>query len=145
MHEHDGHEYRGLRFAEHDPRASAAQRAAVAVGSLDNPESFWPTRPALLAALMRAGFSSVLSAEVPVARSPRDRVTLVCLKGQPVTLRSAKPRGGDTVTLPSEQRAPRFVKNQSRAFLAVERVALRTLVLRDRLARRGRRGSARPS
>jgi hypothetical protein len=145
VHEHDGHEYRGLRFAEHDPRASAAQRARSLWASLDNPESFWPTRPALLAALMRAGFSSVLGAEVPVARSPRDRVTLVCLRGQPVTLRSAKPRGGDTVTLPSEQRAPRFVKNQSRAFLAAKRVALRTLVLRDRLARRGRRGGARPS
>jgi len=61
-----------------------------------------------------------------------------------VTLRSAKPRD-ERVTLPSEQGPPRFVKNQSRAFLAAKRVALRVLVLRDRLAQRGRRGGARPS
>jgi hypothetical protein len=144
VHEHGGHEYRGLRFAEHDPRASADQRARSLWASLDNAESFWPTRPALLAGLMRAGFSSVLGAEVPVARSPRDRVTLVCLKGQPVAPRSATPRD-EAVTLPGEQRPPRFVKNQSRAFLAAKRVALRALVLRDRLAQRGRRGGARPS
>ena len=145
VHVHDGHEYRGLRFAEHDPRASATQRARSVWASLDNPESFWPTRASLLTALMRAGFSSVLSAEVPVARSPRDRVALVCLKGPAVTLRSARPRDPSAVTLPSEQRPPRFVRNQSRLFLLLKRLALRGLVLRERLARRNRRGGARPS
>jgi hypothetical protein len=139
----DGHEYRGLRFVEHDPRASSEQRGRSLWASLDNAESFWPTRPSLLRGLMRAGFTTVMSAEVPVINASRDRITLVALKGQRVTLRSPPPGPGDAV--PTEHSPPRFVRNQSRGFLLAKRVALRGLLLREQFARRSRRGSARPS
>ncbi len=142
-HIHDGHEYRGVRFVEHDPRASDAQRLRSLWASLDNAESFWPTRASLLRGLARAGFSSVMTAELPVANASRDRVTLVALKGSPVTLRST-PSVGEPA-LPTEQEPARFVRNQSRAFLVAKRVALRGLVLRERFSRRARGGSARPS
>ena len=140
---HDGHEYRGLRFIEHDPRASHEQRGRSLWASLDNAESFWPTRPSLLRGLMRAGFTSVMTAEVPVILASRDRITFVALKGERVTLRS--PPADTDDDLPTEQSPPRFVRNQSRGFLLAKRFALRGLVIRDRLARRSQRGSARPS
>jgi Methyltransferase domain len=143
-HVHDGWEYRGLRFVEHDPRASGAQRARSLWASLDNAESFWPTRASLLTGLMRVGFTSVMTADVPVAGSPRDRLTLVALKGSPVELRSV-PRGAAARTHAPEQGPPRFVRNQSRVFLLAKRVALRALVLRERLGRGGGPGGARPS
>jgi SAM-dependent methyltransferase len=142
-HTHDGHEYRGVRFVEHDPRASDAQRLRSLWASLDNAESFWPTRASLLRGLARAGFTSVMTAELPIVDAARDRVTFVALKGAPTALRST-PSAGEPA-LPAERGPARFVRNQSRAFLLAKRVALRGLVLRDRFSRRARRGSARPS
>jgi 2-polyprenyl-3-methyl-5-hydroxy-6-metoxy-1,4-benzoquinol methylase len=143
VHTHEGHEYRGVRFVEHDPRASDAQRARSLWASLDNAESFWPTRASLLRGLARAGFTSVMTADLPVVDASRDRITFVALKAAPVTVRST-PSGGEPA-MPAERRPARFVRNQSRAFLLAKRVALRALVVRERFARRARRGGARPS
>lgn len=140
---HDGHEYRGLRFVEHDPRASREQRGRSLWASLDNAESFWPTRPSLLRGLMRAGFTSVMTAEVPVIKASRDRITLVAIKGERVTLRS--PPSDPEDDLPPEQNPPRFVRNQSRGFLLAKRVALRGLVIRERFTRRSQPASAGPT
>jgi SAM-dependent methyltransferase len=144
-HRHAGREYRGLRFVEHSPRATQAQRDRSLWASLDNAESFWPTRASLVNALARAGFSSVLECAVPGMRSTRDRITLAALRGEPVALRSPPPgRDRGPADVP-ESTGPRRVRNQSRVFLAAKRVALRLLVERERFAPRKRRGRARPS
>jgi len=142
-HRHDGQQYRGFNFLEHDPRASEAQRSRSLWASLDNDMSFWPTRASLLKGLTRAGFTSIMTAELPVVNLPRDRATFVALKGTPVALRSTPSEVAPAE--PSEDGPPRFVRNQSRAFLIAKRAALRAFVVRERFARRGRRGGARPS
>ena len=65
VHRHDGHEYYGVTFIEHSPRASAGHRERSLWASLDNDTSFWPTRPSLLNALQRGGFTSVLECSIP--------------------------------------------------------------------------------
>jgi hypothetical protein len=143
VHVHDGHDYRGLRFVEHDPRASNMQRSRSLWASLDNAESFWLTRASLFKGLMNAGFTSVMTAETPIISGLRDRFTFIALKGRPVAVRSS-PSAYDGVE-PGGRRAPRFVRNQSRLFLLAKRVELRALVIREQLARRQSRGGARPT
>ena len=130
---HGEREYRGLQFTEHDPRASRAQRERSLWASLDNPESFWPTRVSLFNALEHAGFSSVMTVEVPAMDTSRDRVTLVAVQGTPVELASFG--SGVDGRHPVRGRRPRMVRNQSRVFLWAKRLALRGMVVRDRLAR----------
>jgi hypothetical protein len=96
-------------------------------------------------ALSHAGFTSVMTAEVPVVNTPRDRATFIAVKGAPVALRSSPSDGDGAQAQPSEHSPPRFVRNQSRVFLLAKRAALRALVVRERFARRARRGGARPS
>jgi 2-polyprenyl-3-methyl-5-hydroxy-6-metoxy-1,4-benzoquinol methylase len=140
---HDGHEYRGLRFVEHDPRASNAQRSRSLWASLDNAESFWLTRASLLKGLTTAGFTSVMTAEAPIVSGLRDRVTVIALKGRHVAVRSSPT--ADANADPSERHPARFVRNQNRGFLLAKRVALRALVIREQIARGPRGGGARPS
>jgi len=87
---HRGRTYRGFRFVEHPPGASETEKAGSLWASLDNPTSFWPTRPSLLNLLSQAGFTSVHECHVPVeADKPSDRVTLLAFRGRSATLRSA--------------------------------------------------------
>ena len=70
-------EYFGLSYSEDISHPGA---------SLDNPSSFWPTRPSLLNLLGDAGFSSVLEClmpTIPALAAYRDHVTLVAAPGKP--------------------------------------------------------------
>lgn len=70
-----GREYRGLTYPEDVSEPGA---------SLDNPESFWPTRASLLNLLADAGFTSVtecLVPAIPALDAYRDHVTLVAVPG----------------------------------------------------------------
>jgi len=81
---HAGHEYRGFTFQEHAPASRAQERLRSLWASLDNPTSFWPTRPSLLNLLARSGFTSVLECQVPAEpEKPSDRLTLLAFKGRP--------------------------------------------------------------
>jgi hypothetical protein len=55
----DGRRYFGSTYKEHDAGDSAKEKLARAWASLDNPISFWITKPSLLNLLRDAGFSSV--------------------------------------------------------------------------------------
>jgi len=84
---HAGHEYRGFTFQEHAPASGAQERLRSLWASLDNPTSFWPTRPSLLNLLARSGFTSVLECQVPAEpEKPSDRLTLLAFKGRPEAL-----------------------------------------------------------
>jgi hypothetical protein len=62
--------------------------------SLDNDTSFWPTRPSLLNALQRGGFTSVLECRIPALALPRDRLIFAALRGSPTEVRALS-MGGD--------------------------------------------------
>jgi SAM-dependent methyltransferase len=71
-----GHEYRGVEEPENVERPAA---------SLDNPVSFWPTKPSLLNLLTRAGFTSIAEARVPniaVLAAFQDHVALICKRAR---------------------------------------------------------------
>jgi SAM-dependent methyltransferase len=144
-HRHDGHDYRGVTFVEHSPQASTEQRRRSLWASLDNEESFWPTRASLLNALQRAGFTSVLECGVPAMTAPRDRLTFAAIRGSDVELRSLPPAAGPPAGEVPERQAPRWIRNQSRVFLFGKRIALRLLAARERRSAKERGGSARPS
>lgn len=78
----DGFRYRGHFFDEHAPGDSSATRLARNWASLDNPRSFWFTRPALINLLRRCGFVSVHECLTPPIRRYRDRCTFVALNGR---------------------------------------------------------------
>jgi SAM-dependent methyltransferase len=132
VHRHGGHEYRGIDFVEHSAHAPLEQREASLWASLDNPRSFWPTKPSLVNALAHAGFDSVLECHLPALDTVRDRVTLVALAGERVELRSP-PSGDDQADAELPEQAPRgFVRNQSRAFMLAKRLVLRVRAARKR-------------
>jgi SAM-dependent methyltransferase len=145
VYRHDGHEYRGITFIEHSSQASEAQRERSLWASLDNETSFWPTRPSLLNALQRAGFTSVLECGVPAMAWTRDRVTFAALRGSPVELRSVSTGGDAPAGEVPERFGPRWIRDQSRLFLFGKRIALRVLAARDRRSSKARAGSSRPS
>jgi Methyltransferase domain len=87
---HNGHTYWGQNYIEHNPASTAAERQQNLWASLDNPDSFWFTRTALLNALSHVGFTSVYECWMPAEHDkPSDRLTLIALKGQPQALRCA--------------------------------------------------------
>jgi SAM-dependent methyltransferase len=80
---YEGREYWGRSFVEHPPGTTAEQRLQASWASLDNPNSFWLTKPSLGNLLVESGFASVLEAHAPRLAYPPDRVTLVaCGRGQ---------------------------------------------------------------
>jgi SAM-dependent methyltransferase len=145
VYRHDGHEYRGISFAEHSSHASAAQRERLLWASLDNEKSFWPTRPSLLNALQRAGFTSVLECGVPAMARPRDRVCFAALRGSRVELRSVSTVGDAPAVEVPERFGPRWIRGQSRPYLFGKKIALRLLAVRDRRGSKSRLGGSRPS
>jgi hypothetical protein len=78
---HRDRTYWGRAYREHDPSSSPEERIAVLRSSLDNPESFWLTRPSLYNLLGHAGFTSVLEVRLPRPLAIPDRLTLVALRG----------------------------------------------------------------
>jgi len=72
-----GQTYHGLWYGEDTTRPGA---------SLDNPRSFWPTKPSLLNLLGDVGFTSVtevLSPAIPKLAEFRDHTLLLAVKGAP--------------------------------------------------------------
>ncbi|MEA2474940.1 MAG: hypothetical protein QOE06_2855 [Thermoleophilaceae bacterium] len=71
-----GHTYRGIESPEVVERPAA---------SLNNPVSFWPTKPSLLNLLSRAGFTSIAEARVPsiaVLAAFQDHVALIAKRSR---------------------------------------------------------------
>lgn len=76
--------YAGHSFREHDPGATAGERAAARLASLDNAESFWLTRPSLHALLHDAGFSSSWELGAPAQPRRDRRATVAAVAGDRV-------------------------------------------------------------
>jgi SAM-dependent methyltransferase len=73
----DGQSYHGLWYGEDTSRPGA---------SLDNPRSFWPTKPSLLNLLGDVGFTTVSEVAypfVPTLAEFRDHTLLLAVKGAP--------------------------------------------------------------
>jgi 2-polyprenyl-3-methyl-5-hydroxy-6-metoxy-1,4-benzoquinol methylase len=98
MAQYKGATYYGERYTEHEPNSTAAERLANPWASLSDLESFWLTRPSLFNLLAAVGFTTVYECYNPseIYRPP-GRITLVAIKGEPQTVRSA----------PKVNRAPR--------------------------------------
>lgn len=79
--EDGGRKYWGRLFAEHSDRATAEERLKKPWASLDNPKSFWLTRPSLYNLLSHSGFTSIYECHVPAEpEKPLDRITLLAIK-----------------------------------------------------------------
>jgi len=84
--------YAGNLYIEHHAKAPQAERDRSVWASLDNPNSFWLTRPSLYNALTAASFTSIYECHAPVyVGPPLDRATFVALKGAPYKLASNSP------------------------------------------------------
>jgi SAM-dependent methyltransferase len=84
-------EYCGKDFQEHAPEEDATEREKKLWASLDNPTSFWLTRPSLYNLLQAIGFTSVYEVQNPATWEAADRVTLVGIKGRPMELLTTPP------------------------------------------------------
>jgi hypothetical protein len=81
-HVHENRVYWGSTYNEHAMDAAPDHKTKQLWASIDNPVSFWFTRPSLFNALSHVGFTSVYECHVPPeAEKPADRVTLLALKG----------------------------------------------------------------
>jgi SAM-dependent methyltransferase len=89
--EFEGRTYWGANFTEHAPTATAPEKLKNLWASLDNPTSFWLTRPSLYNLLIDTGFTSVYEVHMPPNYGPPHRLTLVAVKGGPLTLKSTPP------------------------------------------------------
>jgi len=77
--------YYGTPFKEHEESESKEQRLSKALASLDNPTSFWITKPSLLNLLRDTGFSSACEVLSPMSfRDYSDRITVAAIKGSPI-------------------------------------------------------------
>lgn len=125
----DGKTYEGHLYEEHRSEDTTDQRAAREWASLDNPESFWPTRAALYDALAAVGYSSVLECHMPQSTLPRpDRVQFVAFRGTPADIRTvAQPPAplppyvaaldtGERVALAEWLRATRVLASATRRY-----------------------------
>ena len=88
----DGMHVHGHVYGEHDPNASAEEKAKLMWASLDNNTSFWFTEPSLVNLIARVGFSSVVDVLTPVMPGNlRDRKTYVAIKGTRVEVLTSDP------------------------------------------------------
>ncbi len=82
-HTYKNKRYWGRQYQEHSPDSTQEERLKSLWSSVDNLESFWPTRPSLYNMLTHAGFTSVYECHVPPETGkPSDRLTLVAIKGR---------------------------------------------------------------
>jgi SAM-dependent methyltransferase len=80
---HAGKTYWGKSFIEHHADATTDEREKSLHASLDNRQSFWPTRPSLYNLLAHAGFTSVYECMNPPPPGIQpDRTTFVAIKGR---------------------------------------------------------------
>ncbi len=88
--QYEGEDYWGSNFLEHAENETEEQRKAKLWASVDNPNSFWLTKPSLNNLLARVGFTSVYECYNPSeVNKPPDRVTMVAIKGRREELLSA--------------------------------------------------------
>jgi SAM-dependent methyltransferase len=91
----------GLRLSGHWYAENTSEPAA----SIDNPRSFWPTRPSLFNVLQHVGLTSVLECHVPrvdVISDYRDHVVLVGAKGDAIAAPPAWPEHPRAMAHPSQ-------------------------------------------
>src|SRR5438132_2247529 len=78
-----GEDYFGLFYIEYPQKPSEEEEGKAVGASIGNLKSFWLTRPSLYNFLSRVGFTSVYECHVPeIVTMPKDRVTLLAIKGQ---------------------------------------------------------------
>ena len=81
---HEDKVYWGRYFTEHESDSSPEDREKQLWASIDNPKSFWLTRPSLYNLLAHSGFTSVYECNnPPVWNKSDDRFTLLAIKGKP--------------------------------------------------------------
>jgi SAM-dependent methyltransferase len=114
---HGGEAYRGITFPEYAEQDSLW----AAIG---NRTSFWPTKPSLVNALYRSGFTSVSECLAPAQPLEQpDRVLLLAIKGAPQVPVSTVIE--DMAEQVPERRRRRFVLQQVRWFPLAKRLAMR--------------------
>lgn len=97
-HVYKNRRYSGSPYAEHDPGSSSGEKDKRLWASLDNPGSFWFTKPSLLNFLSHTGFTSVYECHNPsTVHDFADRVTLVAVKGTQKSLLCSPPLNLRTV------------------------------------------------
>jgi 2-polyprenyl-3-methyl-5-hydroxy-6-metoxy-1,4-benzoquinol methylase len=80
--EFGGKIYWGRTFFEHDARSAPEEKEKARWASLDNPRSFWLTRPSLYNLLSHVGFTSAHECYIPEeSNKPPDRITVLAVKG----------------------------------------------------------------
>ncbi|MCI0334399.1 MAG: class I SAM-dependent methyltransferase [Planctomycetes bacterium] len=83
----EGKSYAGTKRREHRDTDSPSERQQKLLMSVDNVFNFWFTRESLVQLLTDIGFSSVFECVAPLeAHKPRNRLTLVAVKGEPVRI-----------------------------------------------------------
>lgn len=86
---HNGNEYWGCVYREHEDNATSEQKDKALWASADNTTSFWFTRPSLVNILSKAGFSSVYECFTPTLIQHPERCTFVAIKGIASELKTA--------------------------------------------------------
>ncbi|HEX5326527.1 MAG TPA: class I SAM-dependent methyltransferase [Acetobacteraceae bacterium] len=80
--DYKGKQYWGRDIREHPETLDSSGKLAKLWSSLDNVHSTWITKRTLVKLLLRFGFTSVYECYVPLEiGKPRDRVTIVAIKG----------------------------------------------------------------
>jgi 2-polyprenyl-3-methyl-5-hydroxy-6-metoxy-1,4-benzoquinol methylase len=106
---HREREYWGRVYAEHEVNATAEEKAERLWASLDNPKSFWLTRPSLYNVLTQVGFTSVYECHLPPeAVKPEDRLTLVAIRGKRQSLFGSPLLSGQATETLVENEDPRW-------------------------------------
>ncbi|MCF7825768.1 MAG: class I SAM-dependent methyltransferase [Candidatus Marinimicrobia bacterium] len=86
--EHDGHAYDGTTWREFEEFSSPQEKEDNKHASLNDNLSYSMTKESLVAYLDYLGYSSVCEMHLPAQpNSPKDRITLLCKKGSPVSLK----------------------------------------------------------
>ncbi len=90
---YQGQTYWGCYYKEHEENASPEEREQAAWASLDNPKSFWLTRPSLVNCLHASGFTSVYEcykfSQGFASQGISDRLALLAMKGTPQPIYSS--------------------------------------------------------
>lgn len=85
-----GKKYWGRYYIEHNPSSTLEERAKSLWASIDNPKSFWFTRPSLYNLISELGFTSLYECHnPPEIEKQYDRITLLAIKGREETLISS--------------------------------------------------------
>lgn len=108
-------DYYGWSYVEFAQNPSAEQEEEAVLSSMGNLRSFWLTRASLYNFLSGIGFTSIYECHVPNATLPKDRVTLLAIKGQVQGLRCS-PVIKDYPTPPYNEEQPEINSQQKSYF-----------------------------